>query len=261
MIMFRGVLAAALLGAGLLLTVPATGRAAAVNLLYDLDLNGMSTGTCPAGLCGQVSVTGDTTTSLAYLITLADGVSFHANHAGSSGTGAFFYFQLTDPGGPAITFSGLGTNGSIDATHSYSYNTPTTSGGPFGPNPGNFPGTYNYVVTCTNNTSGKICNGPLGFTASGATAAKPFVIGAPLGHGLFPTDLIAFVADLSVSGNCGENTPCTAGTGFVGSTLDLDPPGGPTVTPLPGALPLFVSALGALGFFGWRRKRKAAIAA
>lgn len=33
-------------------------------------------------------------------------------------------------------------------------------------------------------------------------------------------------------------------------------------TPLPGALPLFISGLGALGFVGWRRKRKsAAIAA
>lgn len=28
-------------------------------------------------------------------------------------------------------------------------------------------------------------------------------------------------------------------------------------TPLPAALPLFASGLGGLGFFGWRRKRKA----
>ena len=31
-----------------------------------------------------------------------------------------------------------------------------------------------------------------------------------------------------------------------------------SATPLPAALPLFVSGLGALGLFGWRRKRKAA---
>lgn len=33
-----------------------------------------------------------------------------------------------------------------------------------------------------------------------------------------------------------------------------------TPTPLPAALPLFVSGLGALGLFGWRRKRKASAA-
>jgi hypothetical protein len=30
-----------------------------------------------------------------------------------------------------------------------------------------------------------------------------------------------------------------------------------TTTPLPAALPLFATGLGAMGFFGWRRKRKA----
>ncbi len=32
-------------------------------------------------------------------------------------------------------------------------------------------------------------------------------------------------------------------------------------TPLPAALPLFASGLGALGLLGWRRKRKAAVSA
>ena len=245
-----GALSAFLFSFGLLTAVPTTGRAATVNLLYDLDLNGMSSGTCPAGVCGQVSVTGDTTTSLVFTVDLASGVTFHANHGGNSGTGNFFYFQLTDPGGGAITFSALGTDGTIGA-NSYSYNTPTS--GSFVPNPGNFPGTYNYAVSCTNDTSGKICGGPLTFTASGATPANPFDIGAPLGHGLFPSDQIAFVADLSISGSCG-NFSCTEGTGFVGSSLAA----APSATPLPGALPLFVSGLGAMGFFGWRRKRKVA---
>jgi hypothetical protein len=35
---------------------------------------------------------------------------------------------------------------------------------------------------------------------------------------------------------------------------------GPSVVPLPAALPLFATGLGALGLLGWRRKRKAAIA-
>ena len=33
-----------------------------------------------------------------------------------------------------------------------------------------------------------------------------------------------------------------------------------TVTPLPAALPLFATGLGALGLFSWRRKRKQATA-
>ena len=37
---------------------------------------------------------------------------------------------------------------------------------------------------------------------------------------------------------------------------EIDLPGTPT--PLPAALPLFISGLGALGLLGWRRKRKAA---
>jgi hypothetical protein len=36
------------------------------------------------------------------------------------------------------------------------------------------------------------------------------------------------------------------------------PPGSVTATPLPGALPLFATGLGALGLLGWRRKRKLA---
>ena len=112
-------------------------------------------------------------------------------------------------GGP-ITFSNVGTNGTI-GTDTYSYNTPVA--GSFVPNPGNFPGPYNFeATTCTNDTSGKICGGPFTFKTSGATAADPFVIGAPLGHGLFPTDNIAFVAALSVSGDCGVGISCTAGT-------------------------------------------------
>jgi hypothetical protein len=35
----------------------------------------------------------------------------------------------------------------------------------------------------------------------------------------------------------------------------------PSAVPLPGALPLFATGLGALGLLGWRRKRKAQAAA
>jgi hypothetical protein len=234
------------------LTMASPSQASFVNLTYDLNLNGMSSGTCPGGICGTVSIVGDTTSSLAYTVNLATGVSFHANHTGASGTGDFFYFQLTDPGGPAITFSGLGTNGTIGSPpKSYSYNTPTTAGGPFTPNPGNFPGTYNYEVTCTNDTTGKICNGPLKFTASGATSADPFVIGSPLGGGLFPTDNIAIVADLSVNGACGS--PCTAGTGDVGSTLVT------TAVPETSTWAMMILGFLGVGYMAYRRKNGAVL--
>jgi hypothetical protein len=228
-----------ILGAILMMTSPS--YAAVVNSTYDLDLNGMSTGTCPGGVCGTVSVVGDTTSSLTYTVNLAAGVDFHANHSGSSGTGAFFYFQLTDPGGPAISFSGIGTNGSI-GSGTYSFNAPIS--GSFDPNPGNFPGPYNYGVTCTNNTSGKICGGPLTFTASGATAANPFVIGSPLGHGLFPTDNIAFVADLSIDGD----------TGLVGSS-----PTTVSAVPEPSTWAMMILGFAAVGFMACRRKNAMAV--
>jgi hypothetical protein len=40
--------------------------------------------------------------------------------------------------------------------------------------------------------------------------------------------------------------------------IDYTPPQGNTQTPLPAALPLFASGLGAMGLVGWRRKRKTA---
>jgi hypothetical protein len=45
------------------------------------------------------------------------------------------------------------------------------------------------------------------------------------------------------------------------NVLTGDPAPAPVVTPLPGALPLFVSGIGALGLFGWRKRRKAAVTA
>ncbi len=44
---------------------------------------------------------------------------------------------------------------------------------------------------------------------------------------------------------------------FAAITLGSETPGG-SVVPLPAALPLFASGLGALGLVGWRRKKKAA---
>jgi hypothetical protein len=232
----------AALGIGASLAAADAARAALVNLTYDLELSGMSTGTCPGGVCGTVTVVGDTTSSLKYTVDLPTGVSFHGNHSGSSGTGPVFYFELTDSN--PITFSGVGVSGMIGAK-TYSYHSPIS--GSFAPSPGNFPGSYDYEVTCTNNTAGKICGSPLTFTAKGATTSDPFVIGAPAGGGLFHGDMIAFVADLSVSGSCGALT-CRAGTGDVGSGRGI-----PSGVPEPSTWARMVIGFAGLGYAGYRR--------
>jgi hypothetical protein len=51
------------------------------------------------------------------------------------------------------------------------------------------------------------------------------------------------------------------GPGTVDYSISISLPEGVHVTPLPAALPLFVTGLGALGLLGWWRKRKRAILA
>ncbi len=46
-------------------------------------------------------------------------------------------------------------------------------------------------------------------------------------------------------------------TGNFGYQIDINVPGVVSVVPLPAALPLFGTGLAAMGFVGWRRKRKA----
>ena len=57
-----------------------------------------------------------------------------------------------------------------------------------------------------------------------------------------------------------EETFCNLGSCPFTQSRSLgafDVVGGVTATPLPTALPLFVSGLGGIGLLGWRRKRKA----
>jgi hypothetical protein len=83
----------------------------------------------------------------------------------------------------------------------------------------------------------------LGITAAGLTAAT-------------------FVADLQAA-TTGAN-PSTPAAFFAADVLNTNNGntgiinfGVPAPVPLPGALPLFATGLGALGLLGWRRKRKA----
>jgi hypothetical protein len=195
----------------------------------------MSAGTCPAGVCGTVSITGDTTSTLTYTISLATGVSFH-------GPGDFLYFQLTDPGGNPITFSNVTTGGP-----NFSFTGPTTSGGPFTPSNGNFPGPYNYAASCTTSVAGNLCGSTFSFIASGATSNDPFVIGQPPGHGISNGFDVGLVADLSVSGSCGDGVKCNPGTGLVGDPL------APAV-PEPATWAMMILGFAGLGFLAYRRR-------
>ena len=79
-----------------------------------------------------------------------------------------------------------------------------------------------------------------GVTASGA---KDF---QPISGGLAFTPTI-------ITANLAGDTP------QIGDQLILDLTFPTTATPLPAALPLFATGLGAIGLLGWRRKRKAAV--
>jgi len=139
-------------------------QAAAVDLLFEFRLDGMSTGTCAGIACptplGTVTVTGDTTGSLDFSVALAPDVNFSA--------GDSFWFDLS-AGGNTITFA-------LEAPTS-GWVTPFSTGS-FTPAPGaDFPGPYADLVRCT--AAGNICGTELNFTASGADATDPFVIAAP----------------------------------------------------------------------------------
>ncbi|SRR5579871_709371 len=232
---------AALIGLLSTLAFAAPSQASVVDLTFDLNLNGSSSATCPVGGCGTVTITGDTTSSLTYTITLGTGASFHTNFTGNSGTGPFLYFDLTDAN--AITFSGLSPGGAV-GTKTYSYNTPVQ--GSFTPNSGNFPGPYNFEATCNTNVSGKICGSTFTFTANGATTTDPFTIGSPAGHGTFAADDITIVADLS-----------TNSTGLFGTTEELTGTPPPAV-PEPSTWAMMIIGFLGLGWLSYRRRTSGA---
>ena len=66
------------------------------------------------------------------------------------------------------------------------------------------------------------------------------------------------VASLGAPFELVQELELTFGEGAVSLTLTTDLTPNPlSSTPLPAALPLFATGLGAMGLFGWRRKRKA----
>jgi hypothetical protein len=217
---------------------------AAVVSTYELDL--ASTGvSCPVGGCGTVvlsSPTGALNSNLTFTINLAPGVSFVDNGKVKTGN-PVFWFDLTDA--HAIKFLGLPESGMI-GTKNYTYNKPTFGNPLAAPNKGNFPGPYDYDISCKSDVSGNLCASttthPLTFTATGATALDPFVIGAPIDKkGDFPGIPVPFVADLSVT------IDGVTKTGLVGAELAAP-------VPEPSTWAMMIAGFMGLGFLAYRKR-------
>lgn len=76
----------------------------------------------------------------------------------------------------------------------------------------------------------------------------------PNNGGVFFVAALPSVLDISTS----SLANFLGGSGMVDYSIKISLPDGAYVTPLPAALPLFATGLGAFGLLGWRRKRKRA---
>jgi hypothetical protein len=234
-ILSRLAAAAAIAGA---VALSSPGQAATVDLLFNLNLDGMSTGACAGTVCqtpfGTVTVTGDTTGTLDFSVSLSPDVNFFA-------PGGSFWFDLSAGGNP-ITFAlEPPTSGTVDGA-AWSWDSPTT--GSFTPAPGgDFPGVYADLVECT--TSGSLCGTELNFTASGADASHPFELGQPRGGGAFAGMAVPFVANLSVAPGTALCSGDAACAGLVGA-------------PEPSTWAMMLIGFAGLGFVGWRVQQRCA---
>jgi hypothetical protein len=167
----------------------------------------------------------------------------------AAGTSATITYNLTTglfhehTGGGSLTtavFDMTGVTSWSETSASSGTWTPTTS-----PNADGL-GSFTQGENC-NSSSGNTCGTNLVLTVLGTNLAT-----AVNGSGFFGGVDILNVVQLSstacsAAGGSYSGGNCTI-TGMVGTSL--------AQTPLPAALPLFAGGLGALGLFGWRRKRK-----
>ena len=225
------------------LATPNAARAAAVDLTFTLDKDGMSSGTCAGSICptslGTVTITGDTTSSLTYTVSLASGVSFQHPAGPAGATDPILYFDLT---GGTASFSALTPTGGTNFT----YGGPTA--GTFSGLTGNFPGPYNYDVTCTQSAPATLCGTGFKFTVTGGSVGSPFVIGSPDGGSTFSGIPIAFVGDLSIAaGTAGLCTGDAACTGLVGTNIST------STVPEPSTWVMMILGFAGLGYAGYRK--------
>jgi len=164
-------------------------------------------------------------------------------------TGTLSSFTLFLSGNSAVTqlYGGVGDwNGSNPNSFLYtSGNVPGTGGGPF---------TFSPNISVTAGQQYVAFLSVFGISSAGQSDMPwGFVPSTPGLEGFFWYNF----------SNGSHGTPTTASWSTVGGdaefSVTVDAVG--ASTPLPAALPLFASGAGALGLFGWRRKKKAAFAA
>jgi hypothetical protein len=182
----------------------------------------------------------------------ADTITFNGEYTGTF-TGAIV-------GGPSpiiLSSSGIGTDptAAYNLTNvSFSHNTsiPDFSGPPFA-----IQTIYNGALTLSGGGNG-----------IGGSYTGTFQLFADTSGGTIHLDLTDLIGSGVLAGYAGSGTadgtvaftPILPPNGFDG-TFDITVNATLSNTPLPAALPLFASGLGALGLLGWRRKRKAQAAA
>lgn len=227
---------AAVLSAGVLAMFAAVGTAQASTMVWSLDeSNGCGTG-CTTGPFGTVSVSDDLANTLSFDVMLLGSYQF----VGGSNA---FAFSLT--GGPTVAFANFdpafddqGTAGVHDDTGFQEGNTVAANFSMDG-----F-GKFMYGIDAAGSGGGDPQGQSLAFdvTAVGLTLASLITNGVEGGGYLF-------AADICPAAGCGDGL-----TGYAGGGPEI-PPGGPGIVPLPAALPLLGTALGAMGLIGWRRRR------
>jgi hypothetical protein len=178
-----------------------------------------------------VTVTQNTASNWTIDALLAQGVSFHGDK------NSFFWFDVESPA------SVLFQNATLTGGSHYTFDG-IASAGADQPGSGSFPGTYNYLASCTtlSGDAGKLCGNELKFTVYD-TVGAPIVLGAPLAGGLFPGVPMMFVAVLSVdAAACAAGAGCVTGTGLVGA-------------PEPSTWAMLALGFAGLGFAGYRKAR------
>ena len=94
------------------------------------------------------------------------------------------------------------------------------------------------------------------FFLDALSISSPFVLSTDLTQSFDATSFDSSVGTFTILDTAPSGNTIASGD-FTLDSLTLN---GPATTPLPAALPLFATGLGALGLLGWRRKRKNAAA-